>query len=123
MRSPLPAYTVIPLTNNVPFNFTAGPGAALTNFFSFTVTNTPAQMHFALYQSDRQRRPDCPDQRPAAGAALVPEQPGAGRGARIHLPAHQQRPDESERGLVSRRAQHETNLIHFTILAVIDTNN
>ena len=33
-------YTVINLTNGVPVNFTAGPGAALTNFFRFTVTNT-----------------------------------------------------------------------------------
>jgi subtilisin-like proprotein convertase family protein len=31
---------IISLTNGVPFNFTAGPGAALTNFFRFTVTNT-----------------------------------------------------------------------------------
>ena len=41
--------TVIPLTNGVPFNFTAGPGAALTNFFSFTVTNSPASIQFELY--------------------------------------------------------------------------
>jgi subtilisin-like proprotein convertase family protein len=33
------SFTVIPLTNGVPVNFTAGPGAALTNFFVFTVTN------------------------------------------------------------------------------------
>jgi subtilisin-like proprotein convertase family protein len=32
--------TIINLTNGVPFNWTAGPGAALTNFFSFVVTNT-----------------------------------------------------------------------------------
>ena len=30
---------IIPLTNGVPFNFTAGPGAALTNFFKFHATN------------------------------------------------------------------------------------
>ncbi len=35
-----PNMLVIPLTNNVPFTFTnEGPGAALTNFFSFMVTN------------------------------------------------------------------------------------
>src|SRR6202021_336944 len=31
--------TIINLTNGVPFNWSAGPGAALTNFFVFTVTN------------------------------------------------------------------------------------
>ncbi|HXI69856.1 MAG TPA: S8 family serine peptidase [Verrucomicrobiae bacterium] len=41
--------TIIPLTNGVPFNFTAGPGAALTNFFSFTVTNSPPSIQFQLY--------------------------------------------------------------------------
>ena len=41
--------TIIDLTNNVPFNFTAGPGAALTNFFRFSVTNSPPSIHFELY--------------------------------------------------------------------------
>ncbi len=44
---PVPA--IIPLTNGVPFNFTAGPGAALTNFFLFTVTNFPPAVRFELY--------------------------------------------------------------------------
>jgi subtilisin-like proprotein convertase family protein len=44
-----PQPTVIDLTNNVPFTFTAGPGAALTNFFRFTVTNFPPSIHFELY--------------------------------------------------------------------------
>src|SRR6185437_8994343 len=35
------APTVITLTNRVPLNYTAGPGAALTNFFKFSVTNFP----------------------------------------------------------------------------------
>jgi subtilisin-like proprotein convertase family protein len=34
------APTVISLTNGVPFNWTAGPGAALTNFFWFHATNS-----------------------------------------------------------------------------------
>ncbi|HEX3857718.1 MAG TPA: LamG-like jellyroll fold domain-containing protein [Verrucomicrobiae bacterium] len=40
---------IISLTNGVPFNFSAGPGAALTNFFSFTVTNAPASIQFELF--------------------------------------------------------------------------
>jgi subtilisin-like proprotein convertase family protein len=42
---------VIPLTNGVPFNYTATPGALLTNFFEFTIspTNTNAAALFELY--------------------------------------------------------------------------
>jgi subtilisin-like proprotein convertase family protein len=40
---------VITLTNNVPFRFTTGPGAALTNFFLFNVTNAAQNIHFELY--------------------------------------------------------------------------
>ncbi|HEX4264762.1 MAG TPA: LamG-like jellyroll fold domain-containing protein [Verrucomicrobiae bacterium] len=38
---PPPAPSVINLTNRVPLNFTAGPGAELTNFFRLSVTNFP----------------------------------------------------------------------------------
>jgi subtilisin-like proprotein convertase family protein len=47
--------TIIELTNGVPVNFTAGPGAALTNFFHFAVTNmvvngvTNRGLRFELY--------------------------------------------------------------------------
>ncbi len=47
--------TIINLTNGVPFNGMAGPGAALTNFFVFTVTDptvagvTNYGVHFELY--------------------------------------------------------------------------
>jgi len=41
--------TIIDLTNNVPLNFTAGPGPALTNFFRFTITNAPGAVSFQLY--------------------------------------------------------------------------
>lgn len=44
-----PSPTIIELTNGVPFNFSAGPGAALTNFFHFAVTNSPPSVHFELY--------------------------------------------------------------------------
>ena len=48
------APTIIDLTNAVPFSFNAGPGAALTNFFRFSITNNPAltnahSLRFALY--------------------------------------------------------------------------
>ncbi|MGA2867684.1 MAG: LamG-like jellyroll fold domain-containing protein [Verrucomicrobiota bacterium] len=49
--------TIINLTNGVPFNGMAGPGAALTNFFVFSVTNPVVSgvtdyvqgVHFELY--------------------------------------------------------------------------
>ena len=48
------APNIIELSNGVPFNFTAGPGAALTNFFHFGVAGNPgltnaAGIHFELY--------------------------------------------------------------------------
>ena len=52
-----PKPTVIDLTNGVPFDFTIGPGADLTNFFHLLVTNTLTStltnyvgaIHFELY--------------------------------------------------------------------------
>jgi len=44
-----PTPTIIDLTNVVPFTFTAGPGAALTNFFRFHVTNAVSGLRFELY--------------------------------------------------------------------------
>jgi subtilisin-like proprotein convertase family protein len=41
---------IIDLTNAAPFSFTAGPGAALTNFFRFHVTNSATMgLRFQLY--------------------------------------------------------------------------
>jgi hypothetical protein len=40
---------IIPLTNGVPFNYTATPGAALTNFFVFHPTNLIQGVRFELY--------------------------------------------------------------------------
>jgi len=116
------AYTVIPLTNNVPFNFTAGPGAALTNFFSFSVTNSPARIHFALYNltgnGDLIVQTNAPPLAPpwfqsSQEPGLVPEYIYQG----------------TNNVLTNLNAvwylgvpNNETNLIHYTILAVIDTN-
>jgi subtilisin-like proprotein convertase family protein len=52
---PPPAPTIIDLTNGMPLNYTAGPGAELTNFFRFSVTNFPLSgvtnigLRFELY--------------------------------------------------------------------------
>jgi hypothetical protein len=41
--------TIIPLTNSVPLDFSSGPGPLLTNFFSFTITNSAPSVLFELY--------------------------------------------------------------------------
>ncbi len=43
------APTIIDLTNNVPFTYTAGPGPDLTNFFRFTASDSPSSVLFQLY--------------------------------------------------------------------------
>ncbi len=43
-----PAPVIIDLTNGVPLVFTAGPGAALTNFFRYNLTNSCPGVHFEL---------------------------------------------------------------------------
>jgi subtilisin family serine protease/subtilisin-like proprotein convertase family protein len=44
-----PLYNIIPLTNNVPLDFTIAAGSALTNFFVFTIDQTNAMVSFTLY--------------------------------------------------------------------------
>ena len=48
-RNCLRAPNIIPLTNNVPFTFTAGPGPDLTNFYVFNVTDSPNTVQFQLF--------------------------------------------------------------------------
>jgi subtilisin-like proprotein convertase family protein len=123
--------TYIRLTNGVPLNYTAGPGAALTNFFTFfvtntvtaTVTNIPGSIHFELYNMTGNG--DLTVQTNAAPFAppffQSSQQPGS-------LPEFIQVQTNSV--LTNLTAtwylgvpNNTTNLIHFTILAVIDTNN
>ena len=125
----------VPLTNGVPFDFTAGPGAALTNFFTFFVTNTVTlsngvpvtnvvgSIHFELYNMTGNG--DLTVQSNAAPFAppffQSSQQPGL-------LPEFIQIQTNSV--LTNLTAtwylgvpNKTTNLIHYTILAVIDTNN
>ncbi|MGH7950631.1 MAG: LamG-like jellyroll fold domain-containing protein [Limisphaerales bacterium] len=123
--------TIIDLTNGVPFNFTAGPGAALTNFFRFTVTNTITptvtnyvqSIHFELYHltgnGDLTVQTNVPPFAPPFFQSS--RQPGT-------IPEFIQIHTNS--ALTNLAAawylgvpDDETNLINFTILAVIDTNN
>ena len=110
--------TIVDLTNGVPFNFTAGPGAALTNFFRFSITNNPsltnaAGVRFELYDLTGNGDLTLQTNAPPFGAALLPEQPAAGPRVGTDLHPHQQRADQPQqpradqprRELVSGRAE------------------
>ena len=132
-----PGYTVINLTNRVPFNFTAGPGAALTNFFLFNVTNTFflttnavngvttntfGSIHFELYNlsgdGDLTVQTDAPPFAPPFFESS--QQPGAAQELIVI------RTNSVLTNLVAQWylgvPNHETNLITYTIVAVLDTN-
>ncbi|HUA66101.1 MAG TPA: LamG-like jellyroll fold domain-containing protein [Alphaproteobacteria bacterium] len=128
--------SLIQLTNGVPFDFTAGPGAALTNFFFFNVTNPVTintngvvitnyvgSIHFELYNltgnGDLTVQTNAPPFAPpffqsSAEPGTTPE----------FIEIH------TNSALTNLQAtwylgvpNQTTNLIHFTIFAVIDTNN
>ena len=118
--------TFIPLTNGVPFDYTAGPGAALTNFFTFAVTNTltniVGSIHFELYNltgsGDLTAETNAP---PLAPPFFQSSQPGI-------LPQFiQVRTNSALTNLAATWylgvPNETTNLINYTIVAVIDTNN
>jgi hypothetical protein len=123
-------YDVIDLTNGVPFSFTAGPGAALTNFFRFTVTNTITStvtnhvgtIQFELYNlsgnGDLTVQTDAPPFAPPFFQSS--QQPGLDTQL-IYI--------RTNSALTNLAADwylgvpnNDTNLITYTILAEIDTN-
>ncbi len=132
-----PGYTIINLTNRVPFDFTAGPGAALTNFFLFNVTdtsflvtnavnavitNTLGSIHFELYNlsgnGDLTVQTDAP---PFAPPFLESSQQPGTAPELITI-----RTNGVFTNLVGQWylgvPNNETNLITYTIVAVMDTN-
>ncbi len=137
-----PGYTVINLTNRVPFNFTAGPGAALTNFFLFNVTNTVfvvtnaangfgtntvttntlASIHFELYNlsgnGDLTVQTNAP---PLAPPFFESSQQPGNAPELIYI-----RTNSVQTNLVAQWylgvPNNETNRITYTIVAVMDTN-
>jgi subtilisin-like proprotein convertase family protein len=128
--------TLIQLTNGVPFNFTAGPGAALTNFFYFDVTNPVTintngvavtndigSIHFELYNltgnGDLTVQTNVPPFAPPFFQSS--DEPGT-------VPEFIQiRTNSALTNLAATWylgvPNQTTNTISFTIIAVIDTNN
>ena len=120
LDTPAPAF--INLTNNVPFTFTIGSGADLTNFFHFSVTNSPASIHFELY--DLSGNGDLTVQTNALPLAPVFFQSSQEPGQIPELIYFR-----TNAALTNLTANwylgvpnNETNPITYTILAVIDTN-
>ncbi len=135
VSGPTTNMTLIPLTNGVPFNFTAGPGAALTNFFYFDVTNAVTtvgttnvtnfvgSIHFELYNmtgnGDLTVQTNAPPFAPPFFQSS--QQPGT-------IPELIRITTNSVlTNLIARWylgvPNETTNLINYTIIAVIDTNN
>ena len=133
----VPGYAVIDLTNRVPFNFTAGPGAALTNFFRFNVANTTflttnavgavttniaGSIHFALYNlsgnGDLTLQTNAP---PLAPPFFESSQEPGTSPELITI-----RTNGVVTNLVAQWylgvPNHETNQITYTIVAVLETN-
>ncbi|HEY1787074.1 MAG TPA: S8 family serine peptidase, partial [Verrucomicrobiae bacterium] len=127
--------TLIQLTNGVPFDYTAGPGAALTNFFYFVVTNSVMQtngpsvtnyvnsIHFELYNLTGNGDLTVQTNSPPFAPPFFQSSDEPGR-----IPEFIQ--IQTNSALTNLAAtwylgvpNQTTNLIHFTIVAVIDTNN
>jgi subtilisin-like proprotein convertase family protein len=126
----LNAVTIIDLTNNVPFDFTAGPGAALTNFFRFTVTNFPPAIRFELYNLSGNGDLTVQTNAPPFGPPFfqTSQQPGVSPEL-IFMATNSALSSLTNSALTNLNAQwylgvpnRETNLIAYTIVAVLETN-
>jgi len=119
-----PTPNIITLTNNVPFNYTTGPGAALTNFFQFTVTNFAHNVHFELYHLTGDG--DLTVQTQTNGLPLIPpfyessQEPGLIPEI-VYLRTNSALTNLNGTWYLGV-PNHEITNINFTILAVIDTN-
>ncbi|HEU6449022.1 MAG TPA: S8 family serine peptidase [Verrucomicrobiae bacterium] len=127
------APTIIPLQNGVPYNFTnSDAGAELTNFFSFTVTNSSPtnlvkSIRFELYHLTGNGDLTVQTSSPLTNvAAIAPPyfqsstQPGT-------IPELIFIQTNSALTNLARTyylgvPNHETNAINFTIFAIVDTN-
>ena len=138
----VPWYTIINLTNRVPFNFTAGPGAALTNFFRFNVasmvfvvtdaaggfgtntvtTNTLGSIHFELYNLSGNGDLTVQSNAPPFGPPFFESSQQSGTSPElIYI-----RTNSGQTSLAGQWylgvPNPETNLINYTIIALMDTN-
>ncbi len=127
--------TLIQLTNNVPFDWTAGPGAALTNFFTFVVTNPVTvvnstnvtnyvgSIHFELYNLTGAGGLTVQTNAPPFAPPFFQSSAEPGGSPQFI----QIRTNSALTNLAATWylgvTYHNTNKINYTILAVIDTNS
>ncbi|HAO79836.1 MAG TPA: hypothetical protein DCQ92_12850, partial [Verrucomicrobia subdivision 3 bacterium] len=122
---------IIDLTNGVPLNWTAGPGAALTNFFRFHATNSVVGgvtnylqgLRFELYNLSGNGDLTVQTNALPLSPPFFQTSQNPGRSAEMIL-------IQTNSALTNLAADwylgvpnHETNLINFTIIAVIETNS
>jgi subtilisin-like proprotein convertase family protein len=122
-QSSPPVPNIIDLTNGIPRTFTADPGAALTNFFRFAVTNSPQAIHFELFNmtgnADLTVQTNLlPLSPPFFGSSRQP-----GNNAELIFIHTNSAVTNLNADWYLGVPTHETNVTTFTILAVIDTNS
>ena len=121
--------TIINITNRVPFTFTAGPGAALTNFFRFgssnfnSVVGTNLGIHFELYNQtgngDLTVQTDTP---PLAPQFFQSSQLPGDAAEFVFVKTNPVSLTNLTMDWYLGVPNNETNPITYTIIGVIDTN-
>jgi subtilisin-like proprotein convertase family protein len=119
---------IVELSNRVPVIYTAGPGAALTNFFRFSATNFPLTgvtnlaAHFEIYNQTgngdlTMQTNELPLAPPFFQTSRLP-----GNNAEIILIRTNSALTNLSEDWLLGVPNNETNPINFTIVAEIDTN-
>jgi subtilisin-like proprotein convertase family protein len=127
---------IIDISNRVPFTFTAGPGAALTNFFRFSSNNFTSVIrsnvtgiHFELYNQSGNGDLTVQTNAPPLAPPFFRSSQSLGNAAEFIFMPTNAAPTNfvSLTNLMTQDCylgvpNNETNPITYTILAVIDTN-
>ena len=120
---------IINLSNRVPVNFTAGPGAALTNFFKFSVTNLPLLgatnlgIHFEVYNQSGNGDLTVQTNAFPLAPSFLQSSRLLGNNAEIIFIRTNSAMTNLNADWYLGVPNNETNPISFTIVAEIDTNN
>jgi subtilisin-like proprotein convertase family protein len=122
-----PTPNIIDLTNAAPFNFTAGPGAALTNFFRFGITNNPAltnahSVRFELYNLSGNGDLTVQTNAPPLAPPFFESSQNVGRSPEMIWVATNGALTNFPANWYLGVPNHEITSISYTIVATIDTN-
>jgi subtilisin-like proprotein convertase family protein len=124
-----PVPNIINISNRVPFKFTAGPGAALTNFFRFTTNNfkgiassNVSGVHFELYNQTGDGDLTVQTNAPPLSPPFYHSSQLPGTAAEFIFMHTNSALTNLMQDYYLGVPNNETNPITYTILAVIDTN-